>query len=68
MYSISFYQDTLHSVVGELRAILATANLCEKNKVPFKVASVAGYQLKQADLGCGGFDYWLNPDDHFGKE
>jgi hypothetical protein len=68
MYSISFYSSPsggMRVLVGQLQAVLAVAELCEYKKQPFKIANVEGYLHTQLQLGCGGYEYWLDPDQKF---
>lgn len=61
MYSISWATTESYTLVGDMRSVLAIADDLEKKKIYFTITNVSVGQVKQSQLGCGGFSYWKDP-------
>jgi hypothetical protein len=53
------------TLVGELKAIIALANIFESQKRQYKIADVQGFLISQNQLGMGFYKYWLENDAVF---
>lgn len=68
MYSIRWFSHSGHKqylLIGNMDSVMHIAHRLEYEKTYFKIADVAGPVLNQNALGCGGFYYWLQPDNIF---
>ncbi len=53
-----------NEVVGDNKAIMAVANMLERDKVQFKISNSGG-QLPQRAFDRAGYKFWLNPTSSF---
>lgn len=66
MYCIRWINNFyICEVVGDVKSILNMAHILEGTKNQYKISNVAGFNVSQDSMGCGGMEYWLKPDESF---
>jgi hypothetical protein len=56
------YYQQLHTVCGDIDAILFLARLCENSNINFKICNSFSGIMTQKSLNLNEFKYWIDDD------